>query len=163
MLPYSSTEKKSYSIELSLAEKQQLALVEIERRKVQLSQDVAQLLLQVESLLVIIYRHLQFYFEQFIGAVERSKSSILASEKRTMTMDVDSLHRLSHDINAQLRPELHRIENLELSKDLLGPSFRSRANFLLMVIRRMSELLSLSLPNETESDMEARTNNQMIY
>lgn len=156
LLPYPQEYKRKYAMELASGEKQQLASIEMERRTAQLSRDVASLLLTVENTLVIIFRHLEFYFTQAANSIGRMskgsmQSSLSGADSQSIGTDADALHRLSHDTNAQLGPELHRIEMLELSKDLLGPKFKSRANFLLMVIRRITDLVSLGVPEEFQA------------
>ena len=97
-------------------------------------------LTRIEMMLLLIWRHVDFYIK-----VQKSSPnpSLTASLSRSYNNQIDS-KKIANECNTLIIPILNKLDQVEFTNDMIGSDSKSRQAFIAIICRRLKEVIMLS-------------------
>jgi len=126
--------------ELDIGQKRSLVFRELERIRGDTQSKARTLLITLEMLLLLLWRHLVYYAEgRHINNVEL-KTSTPHTMRFMSSPDADTF---CAEAGNKLSPSLQRLSSLNLDQDTIGTDWRSNQGYLEIMSRRLRETARL--------------------
>ncbi|KAJ3077070.1 hypothetical protein HK102_005296 [Quaeritorhiza haematococci] len=135
--------------ELSTSQRQQFAVRELQRDGISRTKAVLSLLYMVEHVLLLLWRHLDFYLHRLRASGARQSSLSTAGGTAADAIDAGRMdvENLRTDVATTLLPIVGKLVAIELPKDVIG-NVSARSAFIQMLIRRIRELIQHTVDSD---------------
>jgi hypothetical protein len=131
---------------LTPSQRLQLGTQELERVIAAKAKEILSSLFILEHSLLLLFRHLRFYF---MNVTTDGRSSSVGFDahappprSRSFLLAAGDVEVLRTDAKLVLQPILQKLGEIELSKEAVGLTYQTRNDYLQMLVRMLRDLLS---------------------
>ncbi|KAI9142102.1 nucleoporin Nup186/Nup192/Nup205 [Paraphysoderma sedebokerense] len=139
---------------LSYIQRQQLALKELKKTQIDLARELGSSLFIIEAGLILLFRHLDFYLGKYNPSSRESHSfeapkvrggkrvsNTTAAWNKLFQPGSEDVETIRSDAVQVVIPMLKKVGLIELTKENVGISYRSRSSFVQMLSRKIRDML----------------------
>ncbi|KAH9477078.1 Nuclear pore complex protein Nup205 [Psilocybe cubensis] len=126
--------------ELEIEQKRSLLCEELDRIRTVARQDAMVVLDTLEMLLLLVWRHLEYYAEPRNMNMPPAKATITNAMRLLATSEPEVFRA---DVSVKIQPALQRLETLELDESSLGRDWRDNQGYIQIMCRRLRDSAGL--------------------